>query len=392
MTAPLKVLQVGAFPFPSPQGSQVLLGGTARALASLGHEVRVACYHHGVGDDRGLTVHRAPRVPGYARTRSGPDLVKPGLDLLLAQTVRRVAQAHRVDVVHAHNHEALLACALGLACAFGLGGLSRRPALVYGEHTLLAEELPTYFSFGLRGWSRLGRALDGALPLAADGAVALSARGAVGLGTRVKGPVEVIPPGIDPEDFAGVCPRRAGPGKWLVFAGTPDRFQDADLLVPAIRGLRGWRLLLVGAGWEPIARLNPEVVHVAGGWLEARDWIAGADVAALPRRVCAGFPLKLLNYAALGLRTVVSEGSARGVPGEKIVSGAGTIGDRTAEFIDAVHSVADLARLDGATVQRDWSWHGRALQLEAFYRRVLSDPAGAAARRNSVTSRTQDAY
>ena len=32
MTDPLKILQVGAFPFPSPQGSQVLLGGTARAL------------------------------------------------------------------------------------------------------------------------------------------------------------------------------------------------------------------------------------------------------------------------------------------------------------------------------------------------------------------------
>jgi hypothetical protein len=386
VTAPLKVLQVGAFPFPSPQGSQVLLGGTARALASLGHEVRVACYHHGVGDDRGLTVHRAPCVPGYTRTRSGPDLVKPGLDLLLAQTVRRVVEAHVVDVVHAHNHEALLACALGLA------GLSRRPALVYGEHTLLAEELATYFSVGARAWSLLGRGLDATLPLSADGAVALSTRGAVGLGARLRGPVEVIPPGIDPADFEGVQPRRAGPEKWLVFAGTPDRFQDAEVLVPAIRGLRGWRLLLVGAGWEPIAALNPDVVHVAGGWFEVRDWIAGADVAALPRRVCAGFPLKLLNYAALGLRTVVSAGSARGVPGEHIVSGAGTIEGRTAEFVDAVRTVAELPRLDGVTVQRDWSWHGRGLQLEAFYRRVLSVKAHTAARRNSVTSCTRDAY
>jgi hypothetical protein len=341
-----------------------------------------------VGDDHGLRVHRAPRVPGYVRTRSGPDLNKPGLDLLLADTVRRVARTHRVDVVHAHNHEALLACALGLAAL----GRSRRPALVYGEHTLLAEELPTYFSTGARAWSALGRALDTTLPLAADGAVALSDRGAAGLRARLKGPVEVIPPGIEPADFVGVQPRRAGPGRWLVFAGTPDRFQDADVLIPAVRGLPGWRLLLVGAGWEPVARDYPDVVHVRGGWLEVRDWIAGADVAALPRRVCAGFPLKLLNYAALGLRTVVSEGSARGVPGEQCVSGLGTMELRASEFAVAVRAAADLPRLNGAVVQRDWGWSRRASQLDGFYRRVLSSTVPADVCTNRVTSRTPEAY
>ena len=388
MTDPLKILQVGAFPFPSPQGSQVLLGGTARALMALGHEVRVVCYHHGVGDERGLTVHRAPRWPGYTRTRSGPDPVKPGLDLLLARTVRRVARTHRVDVVHAHNHEALLACAIGLAELRA----ARRPALVYGEHTLLAEELATYFSAGARVWSLLGRALDVTLPLAADGAVALSDRGASGLRARVNGPVAVIPPGVDPEDFAGVQPRRAGPGRWLVFAGTPDVFQDADVLIPVVQRLPGWRLLLVGAGWEAIASANPDVMHVGGDWLQVRDWIAGADVAALPRRVCAGFPLKLLNYAALGLRTVVSVGSARGVPGEHCVTGAGTLELRAAEFASAVRDAADLPRLDGAAVQRDWGWLRRASQLDALYRQALSVTASTPAHTNRVTSRTPGAY
>ena len=36
--------------------------------------------------------------------------------------------------------------------------------------------------------------------------------------------------------------------------------------------------------------------------------IANADIAVIPRMHCAGFPMKLLNYLALGCVTLVSEG------------------------------------------------------------------------------------
>lgn len=366
MSRPLRVLQVGAFPFPSPQGSQVLLSGTARALAAAGHAVRIVCYGHGIGEPPpGVVIHRAPRLPGYARTRSGPDAVKPALDVLLAATVRGVVQAHGADVVHAHNHEALLASAAALA------GLPRRPALIYGEHTLMAEELPTYFARGRRPLAVVGRALDAGLARVADGAVALSARGAEGLRRRVRGPVEVIPPGLDAGDVAGVEPRRAGPGRWLVYAGTPDSFQDTDVLRPALDALPGWGLLLAGRGWG--ASIDPRVVCVDAPWSELRGWIAGADVAVLPRRVCAGFPLKLLNYAGLGLRTVVSAGSARGVPGEWVVDGSGNVGERASRIADAVRDAAELPRLDAAAVVTDWGWPRRAAELHALYRRARGE-------------------
>ena len=40
-----------------------------------------------------LRVVRGARLPGYTRTRSGPDLVKPWLDLDLARVVARVQEA-----------------------------------------------------------------------------------------------------------------------------------------------------------------------------------------------------------------------------------------------------------------------------------------------------------
>ena len=43
--------------------------------------------------------------------------------------------------------------------------------------------------------------------------------------------------------------------------------------------------------------------------------IANADIAVIPRIHCAGFPMKLLNYLALGCVTLVSEGSFVDLPG-----------------------------------------------------------------------------
>ncbi len=367
---------MGAFPYPSDQGSQVLLEGTAKALADAGHDVRIVCYDHGSGvPDPGIPVHRAPSVPGYRRMRSGPDPVKPVLDLLLARTLQGVIRQHHADVVHAHNHEALGASILALGWTpegdgrrgsnrggdvRGADGLPKgRPALIYGEHTRFSEELPTYFRRGKRPFRLAGSLVDHTLPRMADAAVALSHRGAQGLRGIVRGPVAVIPPGVHRADFEGVVPCRAGPGRWLVYAGTPDKFQDVDRLPAVMRHLPGWRLLLVGSGWGEV----PNARVVDAPWSEARGWIAGASVAALPRRVCAGFPMKLLNYAALGLRTVVAAGSARGVPGEECV-----LGDDPREFAAAVLRAADLPRVPASEVLDHWGWPRRAKALAELYR------------------------
>ncbi|MSP54969.1 MAG: glycosyltransferase [Myxococcales bacterium] len=398
----MRILQVGAFPFPSPQGSQLLLAGAALALHRAGHAVRIVCYGHGdraaeangalAGAHRSVftrcreehvPVVRVPAPPGYRRMRSGPDGVKPLLDVLLARAVFQTLERQGADIVHAHNHEALLACAVAVRshslrararAAAGRGRLGGgrpnggstggvRPRLVYGEHTSMAEELPSYFAASgatcTRAAVAAGRVLDAVVPRLSDGAVALSPRGLAALERCVPGPVALISPGVDPDDFRGVTPRRAGPGRWLVYAGTIDDFQRLDLLPRVLAAMPGWRLLVVTHGPKPEI---PGAVCVGGPWREVRDWIAGADVAVVPRLQCLGFPMKLLNYAALGLRTVVASGSARGVPGEEIVRG-----DDVGAWRAGVLSAAGKPAADPEHVYADWGWDRHAAQLAALY-------------------------
>lgn len=373
------MLQVGAFPFPSDQGSQVLLAGTSRALIEAGHHVEIAVYGHGtgrtsvagaepIGGGQTCPVHRARGVPGYRRMRSGPDLVKPVLDLGLARTVARVIRDRPFDVVHAHNHEALLACVIARRLSKNAPQAphpdrAHFPALVYGQHTLMAEELPTYAS--LPGLGSLGRMLDG-LPRFADAAIALCERGASALAglRRVGGalPVAVIQPGMFARDFEQIRPYVAGDGRWLVYAGTPDAFQGLDHLATAMLALPDWRLLLVGPAWTEAAarRVSPRARAIPVPWSEARDWIAGASVAVVPRATCAGFSIKLLNYAALGLRTVVMPDAARGVPGEVVVA-------QGESLAAAVRRAACLPAICRSDVLRDWGWPARVPQLLDVY-------------------------
>lgn len=358
----MRVLHVGAFPFPSHQGSQVLLAGSARALAALGHEVHVVTYGHGVRapGTEPFRLHRAPRLPGYQRLRSGPDPYKPFADVMLAQTVRRVVRACGIEVVHAHNHEALLASALAL-------GVRRACPLVYGEHTLMAEELPTYAASGRATLAALGAGLDRLVVTLSDGAVALSVEAEARLRRGLRQVVHA-PPGVEPGEFGVARAALPSPGRWLVYSGTPDRFQDTDCLPAVMRGLPDWGLLWLG---RPPAWRVPRMLVREGSWAELAPWLAAADVAILPRRLCAGFPLKLLNYAMLGLPTAVAHGSARGVPGEHPCDGS------VGALIAAVVAAASAPRPRREQVLADWSWPVQAARLASFYEAVTNSAAGA---------------
>jgi len=151
----LRAAFVGACPYPVPQGSQVYLAESARALQRRGHDVRLITYGHGEGpapDD--LRVVRTPRVPGDAITRSGPNFAKLLLDPLLVRTIRR----EPVDVLFAHNYEALLACLL-----------ARTAPVVYQAHNAMADQLPYYLGEWIRPF---GLWLDRALPKRAAAVIA----------------------------------------------------------------------------------------------------------------------------------------------------------------------------------------------------------------------------
>ena len=304
----LRLVHVAAMGFPSDQGSQVYVRGMCRALARRGHRVSLVCYGHGQWEwDDEFELLRTPRIPGYQRLRAGPDWVKPGLDLLLAGRVAR----QDADVFHAHNYEAPLA-------AF-LGRRNRPIPLFYSAHTLLEEELPSYFSGPHRKrFARVtGKLLDRSVPRLADHAIALDPS----TGTRLQQlgcqSVSVSFPGIEPSELEWTQPA-CEDGPWVIYSGNPDAYQDLDILVKAMHYVNGAGLMLVGGSDFDGLSLGglPKVRVVRENQFgRVRAWLQSASLAVLPRSSCPGFPIKLLNYLGMGLPTVAAEGSSRPFPG-----------------------------------------------------------------------------
>jgi len=177
----MRLLLLGAMPYPFAQGSQVYLREQALALQAAGVEVDLLTYparparpassassaslngpslRDGAPAPAAIHSTADPRIPGELRhlesprwtaprrMRSGPSLAKPLADLGLAMTLRdaaglRAASNHspgtdlrRYDAILTHNAE---------ACVIALASLpTARTAVVYCVHTLLGQELSTY--------------------------------------------------------------------------------------------------------------------------------------------------------------------------------------------------------------------------------------------------------
>lgn len=372
---PLTIVQAAAFPFPSPQGSQVYVHGMSRALARRGHRVIVACYGHGLGEaDPSIEVLRTPAPPGYRNLRAGPDWVKPWLDVALAARLVGVD----ADVIHAHNYEAPIAAYIARAV--------RGTPVVYNNHNTMGEELHRYFTSPLarRAAQRFGRWLDGAVPRRADAAVAISESAEPLLEELGCRDVTFIPPGVDSEELVGdgaaIVEELDLSGRtWVIYAGNPDAYQDLEVLVDAVASLDQLGLIMVSASplevWEGRAASIPSCRKrfvVTSSWDRVRNCLAAADMAALPRAVCSGYPIKLLNTLGFGLPTVACEGSARDIAGVVAVPN----GDVEA-FAEALAALeADAARRTelGEAGRRDirerFTWDACAERLEAVYERV----------------------
>ncbi len=375
----LTLVQAAAFPFPTGQGSQVYVRGMARALARRGHRVIVACYGHGLGpSDPEYEVVRTPRVPGYDRMRAGPDLVKPWLDMALAAVLARLARS--ADLIHAHNYEAPLA-------AYAARLLTGCP-VVYNNHNTMGEELHRYFkSRTARGLARgLAWGLDRSVPRLANAAVAISeeAEGVL----REVGCREVshVPPGVDMDDLKGARPEAARrkhglKGRpWVVYAGNPDSYQDLEHLVDAVALSRDLGLLMVSHSAMPALQERASGIPEerkrfvkTPSWEETRSLIAAADVAAIPRTRCSGYPIKLLNFLGLGLPVVCARGSARDLPGVLRVENGDIVGlhaSLEALCADPVGRAA-LGEQARQHVEENCDWQARARELERVYARLL---------------------
>lgn len=317
-------LMIAACPFPSHQGSQVYVEGMARGLVEEGWSVSLATY--GFGDPaRPWPIGVARAAPSWSTTgslRSGPSIGKLAHDARLAAEVVAAWRARPPDLVLAHHAEGL---AVARAARAVVGGAA---PLVYVLHTSLGEELPTYLPATLaRGlgptaaW--LGDRADRRLARTADLAIAPSERGAALLRAwGAPGAVAVLP-GVDPTELRRFDPAEVARDwgldarPWVVYCGNTDRYQDLDVALDAMREVPEAGLLVVtgsedGGLAEAIdARglSGRAVVRVSRALDDTARALSVGRVAVLPRRRCAGFPIKLLNHLVLGVPTVAARGA-----------------------------------------------------------------------------------
>jgi glycosyltransferase involved in cell wall biosynthesis len=254
-----------------------------------------------------------------------------------------------------------------------LGGRCRVP-VVWTPHTRMADELPLWFRAGRRLVGVAGRLLDGLARATSDAAVVLSESGDVAQGLEV----EVVPPGVDPADLEGADAARgralAGEGPFVVYAGNTDRYQDLPDLFAAV-ALAGARLVIVTAdasGLRGEARSDLRVV-ASRAWADTRDVLAAAAVAVVPRRLDAGFPMKLLNQVGLGVPSIVTHGVSAPIEGVHVVPAGDphAMGGAIRHLLDHPEEARGRAATARSEVLARWTWDVRGAQLEAFYARVL---------------------
>jgi 1,2-diacylglycerol 3-alpha-glucosyltransferase len=322
---------VVASPFPANHGTPGSIREMAEAVARKGHEVHVVTYHFGEGPDPvGLCMHRIPDLGCSREVVVGPTLERPFLDLLMVFKLCRVLLREDIDLIHAHNYEGAL-----------VGYLARlitgRP-LIYNAVNMMSDELPSYNFFKPRilgVW--LARLLDYWVPRMADRIVAISHDIVRILRAQGIGPdrLRMIPLGIDTAQFlvngpANIRERHSLVGNPLVmYTGILDHLQRIDYLLKAMeivaKEVPDARLLLVATIAKDkdlqecrkmIKEFNLERHVIIADHIsfdEIPSYLASADVAAVCRPRCPGFPVKVLNYMAAGKAIVAFEGSAKGL-------------------------------------------------------------------------------
>jgi glycosyltransferase involved in cell wall biosynthesis len=165
-------------------------------------------------------------------------------------------------------------------------------------------------------------------------------------------------------------------GPWVVYAGNPDNYQNLDVLMKAMSRIPDVRLLMVSASslekWH--GHDNVHCVQTSD-FQKVCSYIRSADLAVLPRVACSGFPMKLLNYLALGLPTVVAAGSAIDIDG--VISVPNYDDSAMAEAIRTLLSDPErrnrMGKAAQKAIQSDYSWDVQCEKLEHIYYNLLDN-------------------
>ena len=294
----------------------------------------------------------------------------------------------RIQISHAHNVE-------GALVAFLVRAFTRVP-VIYHAHNALSDELPLYFCSPAirRASKRLGTFADRQLGTRADMSIALSDRLAAFLAVRgAAGRVVTIPPPVGPMPVHGRPRLRRAGGPLIMYAGNLDPYQNLSCLLAGFDRISAAapqaRLVFVthaGATSEVKRRAvqlgcRPGVsVCVVNSFAAANRELKEADVLVCPRASWSGFPIKSLNYMALGRPIVHARTSAHAIDDD--VTGLLFADDDPISLATAILRIVQdpalgvrLGREAQSAVYRRYAWSRILPRVLDVYRRVLGDRA-----------------
>lgn len=381
----LGIALVAACPFPTWQGSQVLIRQMAEALAKRGHDVHLVTYGYGEYDLKPTyRVHRISAIPLTKNFRSGPSLAKPVLDLLLAAKLCRVVSREGIELIHAHNHEAVFV-SWPASRIFGI-------PLVYHSHTILSEELPTYVKRAPAKYltGKLARLLERFTLSLAHHLIAVSERELAFFARSGKRQENMtfIPPGIALEDSPHPETRAVEEEGTLCYVGNLDAYQDIPTLLRAVKAAaarREIRLCIVTRSeWREHERLACEMEIEScvrfvrpATFADAVSVMERSSLALITRNVPSGFPVKLLNYMACGKTIIATRSAGTGLThGENgyIVEDGDHEGLAEA-ILSLLADAATRKRLGAGArelARKEFAWDARICLFEAIYERLLA--------------------
>jgi glycosyltransferase involved in cell wall biosynthesis len=384
---------VAPTPYFADRGCHVRIYEEARALRSLGHDVRIATYHIG-RDMPGIPVVRIARIPWYNRLEAGPSWHKLYLDLLLLCRAAAFSLRFRPHVIHAHLHE-------GGGIGYLLKLVTRIPLVFDYQGSLSGECIDHGFfkpgSLMARIFGRIERAINGC----ADRIVTSSSAGYNDLietwGVAPGRIISVID-GVDTEQFRphdrldarkhlGIAPDVPV----VAYLGIMNAYQGTDLLLDAIALLKARgvlvRFLVMGFPHERY-QASAEALGINDmitftGKIDYNDaplFLSAADLAVSPKLSLTEANGKLFNYMACALPVVVFD-----TPVNREILGDTGIYAHLGDSVDFAGRIeALLADRDGlkgqgervrAKAVNEHAWQARGARLAEVYQAVVGTPA-----------------
>ena len=376
-------------PYFADRGCHVRIYEEARALRSLGHDVRIVTYHLG-RDMPGIPVYRIHHIPWYSKLEAGPSLHKLYLDVLLFFKAALLVPDFRPDIIHAHLHE-------GASIGFLLRKLTGLPLLFDYQGSLTGECIDHGFFSGSSVTAGIFRRIELMINRSADAVITSSSAGAAEFtsvwqidSSRVTALIDgvdtdIFHPGAQNEARALLGIDRDIPV--VAYLGLMNRYQGTDLLLDSIEIIKSKGLnvhfLIMGFPDERYreaakARGLSDMIRFTGkvDYKDAPLMLSVADIAVTPKLSPTEANGKIFNYMACGLPVVAFDTpvnrEALGDSGIFAVYGdADDLAAKLIELLDDRDLRASLANQVRTKAINDHSWLSRGNKLVEIYHSVI---------------------